>query len=515
MNSSELAASVDSFADLDRDSFAERVRADAETVKDLVRAGKFDNSQSRIGLEYELYGVDDDGALVRLTQPLITQTGFESEVGRHQAELQTRPQPLNEHGLTAQAAELRARFESALSELLDEGIRLVSDGLWTVPPDGETAREYLLDEVTEDGINLARNASTSPRYHAQANSKYNPALQFDAPHARCSDGTVALNSLGNAIQPHYQLCEGSELPTFFRYAIRVAPSVLALGVNSPFFPPSLYENAVDPETVLDTCWMENRIHVFENVMNPVEGSDSVRFPRDVESITEAIDRVVEDDPVVPRQVEAGERFDDQFPHFRYKHGTFWRWIRPVFDGPTRAEASVRVEFRPLPAQPTIRDSVAFLALFAGLMEGLWRHDHPIRDLSWGTAKEDFYAACRHGLDAEIHWIDAEGTPTTDDAVRHAELFEYARAGLRSNGLSAEEAERWLGPLRVRASRSLTPAGWKHRQVRDRVDAGASLEAAIEAVQRRYLDHQTGSLIDGEFTEWAADTPAAGAGSRSS
>lgn len=502
MKHTTVASRVESFADMDRETFNSRVREDARTVKEFIRSGKFDNSQSRIGLEYELYGVDGECHLTRLTQSLINQSGFESEVGRHQAELQTRPQPLGRYGLNAQEAELRARLDAALDEMLDEGVRLVSDGLWTISPRENPAREYLLDEVTENGIDLARNVSDDPRYHAQAHSEYRPALRLDAPHVQCTDGTVALNSLGTAIQPHYQLPEASDLATYFRYALRVAAPLLALGVNSPFFPPSFYEHDADLSNVLESCWMENRINVFESVMNPAEGDRSVRFPRDVESAAEAVDRVVEDDTVVPRAVDVGERFDDQFAHFRYKHGTFWRWIRPVFDGRTRAEANARIEFRPLPAQPTIRDSVAFLAAFAGLLEGLTAHEHPLEELSWETAKEDFYAAARNGLDAEIHWIDAKGDLTTHADKRHAELFKYARLGLRSKGLSAEEAERWLSPLRVRASRHLTPARWKHRNVRQRIDDGASLAEAIRVTQRDYVERQTNSLIEGEFTEWS-------------
>jgi len=52
----------------------------------------------------------------------------------------------------------------------------------------------------------------------------------------------------------------------------------------------------------------------------------------------------------------------------------------VFDGPTPAAANVRIEFRALPAQPTIRDGIAFVAAFAGFIENLPRREHPVASL---------------------------------------------------------------------------------------------------------------------------------------
>ncbi len=41
--------------------------------------------------------------------------------------------------------------------------------MWSIPPAGESAREYLTDSVTDGGVRLATNMSNSVRYHAMAN----------------------------------------------------------------------------------------------------------------------------------------------------------------------------------------------------------------------------------------------------------------------------------------------------------------------------------------------------------
>ncbi|MFB6153202.1 MAG: hypothetical protein ABEJ27_03015, partial [Halodesulfurarchaeum sp.] len=141
----ELAAAVESALALDPDTFDERVREEAEFIKEELRSGTFDNPQGNVGLEWEFYAVvaadaqryrtpGTAGSLARVPRRLLEYVGFEKELGLHNAEMSTTPQPLNAHGLRAQEAEVTARLAAASEPMAAEGLRLVSDGLWTVPP---------------------------------------------------------------------------------------------------------------------------------------------------------------------------------------------------------------------------------------------------------------------------------------------------------------------------------------------------------------------------------------------
>jgi hypothetical protein len=504
MSASELAAAVREALSVDAEQFRERARAEAEQLKAEVREGTYDNTQALVGLELELYGVDarTDG-LRRMSRNLLGLIGFEKELGLHNAEMQTSPEPLTSYGLVAQEKELQAHLAPAQEKVTAEDLRLVADGMWTVPPTGETATEYLTDSVTEDGIVIGTNMSDAVRYHAIANSEYPSRFELDAPHVSLTAETVMPESLITSIQPHYQVPHAPDLPEYFRYALRVAGPLLALGVNSPFFPPDLYDDAPGEEIVAD-AHMEHRIGVFETVLNPSADAPEqpkVCFPPDFGTVEDAIDDIAEDLCIVPREVETGGRFDDRFAHFRHKHGSYWRWVRPVFDGSSRSAANVRIEFRPLPAQPTIRDCVAFEAVFAGLMESLPRREHPVQALPWEQAKENFYAAARDGLAADLRWITGDGAETTAIDRICNELFEHARDGLELRGLSTEEARAYIRPLRERLDRRTTPARWKHDHVKGSVAAGVPLAEAIWGMQAEYIDRQEGTLIEGSFADW--------------
>ncbi|WP_408958606.1 hypothetical protein [Natrinema sp. 74] len=517
MPEEELAARIADVLAVDAVDFRERAEADAEVIKDAVEEGVFDNPQAIVGLEYEFYAVKaDDCTLRRVPRRLLELIGFEKELGLHNAEMVTSPQPLNAPGLAAQESEVKARLQTALDVTQSERMRLVSDGLWTIPPEGEAASTYLTDSVerttvTPDGtdrtVRIATNMSDSARYHAMANTDQaeSAAMRIDAPHVSLSADTVMPESLITSIQPHYQVPHAPDLPDYFNYALRIAGPLLALGVNSPFFPADLYDEDASAEEILRDGWMEHRISIFETVLNdPTTGEGKVRFPRDLETVEEAIDRIAADNTIVPMPVGSGERFDDQFPHFSRKHGTYWRWVRPVFGGPTRSAANARIEFRPIPAQPTVRDSISFLAAVAGLMESLTRLEHPVLELDWQLARENFYAAMVDGLAADLTWITNDGKETTDGLALYEDLLAHAEDGLTNRGLSEEDAAKYLYPLRRRVRQEVTPASWKREQVRAALEDGADFADAIERMQQTYVARQSETLLEGSFADWIGD-----------
>ncbi len=531
---STLADGVREALAVDPEAFTARAEEEAEVVKQGLHDGVFDNHQSIVGFEYEFYAVADgrwseesragEYALMRVPRRLLELMGFEKELGLHNAEMCTSPQPLSDHGLRAQLAEVRARLEAAENCAGVEGMRLVSDGVWTIPPAGETARGYLTDSVEVDGVTVAANMSDAVRYHAMANADgAGQSVALEAPGVSLAADTVMPESLITSIQPHYQVAQAETLPVHFRYALRIAGPLLALGVNSPVLPPDLYEEGWDGERVLADGATENRVHVFESVLNARTAENKVRFPRDIHDVEEAVDRIAGDETLIPMpESDDSDRFDDAFATFRTKHGTYWRWVRPVFEGASRSSANARIEFRPVPAQPTVRDSIAFQAAFAGLMEALPRHEHPVIGLDWEAARDNFYAAVADGIDADMEWIGYDGEHTTGPASAaegawsaeagsgssgngphgmYADLLDHAAAGLRAAGCSEAEADSWLAPLRYRAEHGTTPADWKRERIRDRLEEGDSFAEAVHGMQREYIEKQSETLVSGGFSAW--------------
>ena len=507
MDHATLAEEIDAALSISHEAFSQQVQEEAEYLLEDIHDGMFDNPQAITGFEYELYAVKaQSGTLARVPRRLLEYIGFEKELGLHNAELSTQPLPLNGDGVAAQEAAVRAQIRAATACVETEGMQLVSDGLWTIPPAGETATAYLTDTEDVKGYTLAHNMSAAPRYHAMANTETpaQPAMHLDVPNVSLKAQTVMPESLIASIQPHYQVPVATDLPERFRYALRIAGPLVALGANAPFVPADLYDD-VAPEKILADSWVEQRIPIFETMLNSATVTqDMVTFPHDIDTVEEAITRIATDPVLVPLETEETGRFDDRYASFRMKHGTHWRWIRPVFDGSSRSAANARLEFRPLSAQPTIRDSIAFLAVFAGLMEALPEHDHPLIDQSWKQAEANFYAAAQDGFDATMEWITSDGTVTSDSLVLYRDILEQAAAGLRNAGLDEASIATYLGPLRRRVRYGTTPAAWKRDRVSQQIDNGATLAEAIRTMQQEYIERQQETLFTGDFSEWLED-----------
>jgi hypothetical protein len=471
--------------------FERRVTDQAAGLRDAFAERRFDGGFT-LGLELEGIAVDDEGRLTAVPESLFG-TVCERELGRHNAELNTPVTEFSPRGIDEQAAAVTERVDRVDRAFRDSGRRFVTDGMWTIPPRGG-ALAYLTAIDRDGDVVVPTNMASEPRYYALNDdiTAHGP-VELDVSGCRRTFPTILVESLATSMQIHLQV-PIRQFPDYFNVALRTLGPVLALSTNAPFLPPDLYDVA-DPEAVFDGP-VELRIPVFE-AMN-VSDRGKVRFPRDVESPVDVVERVVDDRRCAPCLREwttdaPREGFADEFWEFLQGQGTCWRWVRPVLgpEGP-------RIEYRPLASQPGVDDVVGLQALVVAVIHGVVVTGHPLPSLPWSAAKESLYAAARNGLDADLAWVTRDGDRTTDLTVIYDEVFELARRGLTDRGLGPARIDDLLGPVAARWDARTTPATWKRRQVRDRLEAGEDLPDAITGMQREYI-RRTESTDS--FAEW--------------
>jgi CBS domain-containing protein len=139
------------------------------------------------------------------------------------------------------------------------------------------------------------------------------------------------------------------------------------------------------------------------------------------------------------------------------NGSIWRWNRPCY-GITEGKPHLRLEFRCLPAGPTVLDEVANAAFLFGLLVAIpEEYGNVASALSFDAAKENFFAAARHGLKAQLTWLD--GKHLAVGALILEQLLPLVTAGLRKANLNSEDIDRYLGVLRERIEKDQTGASW--------------------------------------------------------
>jgi CBS domain-containing protein len=148
---------------------------------------------------------------------------------------------------------------------------------------------------------------------------------------------------------------------------------------------------------------------------------------------------------------------------RLHNGTIWRWNRPCY-GITNGRPHLRIEFRSLPAGPSVVDEVANAAFCFGLLTGALREYGEISRLfPFEEAKENFLAAARHGLKAQLTWI---GGPRGGHGQRYSApalildvLLPLAKSGLKAAGISTGDIDRYLGIIEARVGADRTGSQW--------------------------------------------------------
>jgi len=429
------------------------------------------------------------------------------ELGVHNAEINTDPDAFGATGLEVQTTSIEMRIKKARDAAREDDRELVLDAMWTIPPE-EGSVAYLSDVEERDGVVFAENMRQDPRYVALDNEALRHAggeIDFEVPGFSGSFPTILFESLTSSIQPHLQIPDSESFPAYYNAAIRTLGPLLALTANSPLLPADMYEGVDDPHALVANTHHELRIAAFEQSVNTTE-RPKVRVPEDIESAPEVVDRVVEDElfaPFLREWIEDGGRdgLTDTYWEFDHKRGTYWRWLRCVIGGDpvdgAGDEHSLRIEYRPIPTQPTVKDTVAVQMLTAGLIRGVVAAEHPLAELPWQDAKTSFYNAAREGPDADLAWVTADGQRTTDHDEIYDELFDLARRGLASQEIPETRIDEFLDPIERRHALGTTPSQWKLDRVRDRLDDHDLTEAIFET-QREYYElsreHDT-------FAEW--------------
>ncbi len=491
------------------ETFEGRVATQAADLREAIAAGEFDNRDFSVGLELEVYAVDTEGEMCPTPIPDgVFDSVANKELGVHNAELNTPPNVLDGDGLAAQSECITERFESAQQAARSHGVELVNDAMWTIPPAMGSAA-YLESHERDDGVSIADNMRADPRYIAIDNEVLglcDGGIEFSVPGVEYTFRSILFESLATSIQPHLQIPSAEAFPTYYNAAIRTLGPVVALSTNSPFLPADFYTEVSDPAALVDETHHELRIAAFEQSVNE-SPNPKVRVPRDLESTTDVVDRVIDDDCFAPFLREwlddsPRESFGETYWEFDYKRSTYWRWLRCVIGGDpvdgVSDERSLRIEYRPIPTQPTIPDIVGMQALTVGLIRGLVVADHPLCDLPWESARDAFYSAVESGLDAELAWVTADGERTTDTDEIFGEVFEFARLGLAESGVPEADIEDYLAPIEARWQAETTPSHWKKDRVREHLADGDSLPTAIERMQRTYIER---SRRHASFADW--------------
>jgi gamma-glutamyl:cysteine ligase YbdK (ATP-grasp superfamily) len=154
-----------------------------------------------------------------------------------------------------------------------------------------------------------------------------------------------------------------------------------------------------------------------------------------------------------------DEIPERFSHLRLHNGTIWRWVRPLIGFDADGTPHLRIEQRIFPAGPSIADMMANAALYFGLVKFLAEMgEAPELALPFELARENFYAAAKYGLDAQLNWLN--GNKLDARTLLKEEILPMARQGLYTMNIESGDIDDSLEILEARIATGQTGTAWQ-------------------------------------------------------
>ena len=451
--------------------FAERLHTETALLGEWFDTDIFSPRDRMGGYELEAWLIDSQARPAPLNQTFLKQLDTPMEVtalSRFNVEINDHPQHLSGSAFSRFEASLGATWKQCnrAAESLDA--RLLMIGILPTLKESELTQDNMSDLKRFCALNeqILRLREGRP-------------LELDInghQHLQVAHNNVMLEAATTSFQLHLKIHPRAAKRAMNAAMIASAPMV-AVAANSPW----LFGHDL---------WSETRIPLFEQSVE-VGGFAGARHGplRRVtfgsgyvqKSVFECFIENEQHYPLLlPMTFHDGL---DQMSHVRLHNGTIWRWNRPLIGFDYDGMPHLRIEHRVIPGGPTILDTLANAALFYGLMQTLMTAAIPPEEqLAFSVARDNFYTAAHHGLDAQVTWLN--GTRSNVQKLLLEQLLPMARQGLQQLEIDVDDINRYLGIIEARLLTGQTGTVWQRAYVEQHGDDLAAMTQAYHAHQEK-------------------------------
>jgi CBS domain-containing protein/gamma-glutamylcysteine synthetase len=463
-------------------AFMRSLLADVSALERMIEAGRIESGVRRIGAEQEMFLIDRAMRPAPVAMEVLKNANdhrLTTEIGKFNLEANLSPRPLCGPGLR--------EMEGELSELI-AAARRAAQGC-----EADVLLTGILPTIRQSDLTLD-NLAPIPRYHElnRAMSQlrggaFNIHIKgFDELHAMHDN--VMFEACCSSFQVHLQVGP-EEFARLYNLAQAISAPLLAVAANSPLL-------------IGHRLWSETRVALFQHSTDERSSARQARshpprvsfgegwitdsvveiFREEIARFRVILTKQIEEDPF--ELLARGE--PPKLAALRLHNGTVWRWNRPCY-GVNDGIAHLRIEHRSMPSGPSVIDEMANAAFFYGLMTALPGECGEIEKLmTFDDAKNNFFAAARHGLKAQLTWVDGRDYPASTLILEY--LLPAAREGLKQAGVEVEDRDRYLDVIGERVERDQTGAQWALRSLAA-MDGRGARETRHRALTEAILEQQ--------------------------
>lgn len=466
-------------------AFTRAVLDDLAGLERMLDGEQFETGVRRIGAEQEMFLIDRERQpapiAVEILERLHGDPRLTTELARFNLEANLTPQIFGSDCLSRMEQDL-----VGLIRLVDGAARELGCGvaLTGILPTLRLAH-LSLDNMTPNPRYFELNKAISALNDGAFSIVIKGLDELDITH-----DNVLMEAANTSFQVHFQVAPG-EFAALYNLAQAISAPVLAAAVNSPLL-------------LGQRLWNETRVALFQRSVDARSATHKARArPTRVSFgdawIEKSILEIYKDDITKFRIMLSTDAIEEnplkvldtggvpELRALRMHTSTVWRWNRACY-GIHEGKPHLRIENRILPAGPTVIDEIANAAFFFGLMASM-SNQYPRIDevMSFDDAKANFFAAARHGLNAQFNWVGGD-RHTAHDLIMN-ELLPNARQGLENHKIAQADVDRYLGVIEERVRSQQTGSQWALSSLRKMDEAPLdvrmrSLTAAIYKNQHK-------------------------------
>lgn len=471
--------------------FIKNLIKDIQALEHMLDREMFENDIKRIGAEQEMCIVQNKNnkpALIcmEVIEKLGTNcTWLETELAKFNLETNLTPRVFEQSCLSDMEGEIMdylAQINTALQSF-----------------DAQIALTGILPTLQKFNLELD-NLTPKVRYRALMDSiidqseggNFELKIEgIDELHLRHSSPLI--EAANTSFQVHLQVSQ-HEFVKMYNIAQAIAAPVLSIATNSPL-------------VFGRRLWHESRIALFQQALDTRltrnhmrEKSPRVQFGKDW--LNHSILELYKEDIARFRILMTADEEQDslevleqgitpKLKALQVHNSTVYRWNRACYGISDNGQPHLRIECRVLPAGPTPQDEVANAAFWLGLMIGIADQYDDIREeLSFADVSDNFKKAAKFGIDTRFNWIGDRKISATKLIVK--ELLPIAKAGLKKQGVSDQDIDKYLGIIEARAKQHMTGARWLLRSFTS-LKQGFSREEASVILTAQMIKNQNSGL----------------------
>ncbi len=464
--------------------FVRHLLNDVEAMTYMLEHDWFEDDIIRIGAEQELCIVDASYKPAPKNIELLNQINNKdivTELAQFNIEFNLQPHELTSNCFRLLEEEILDKMDQVLSHTKALDLEPVMAGILPTIRKSDLAQENITPYERYKLLINVLNKLRGSKIELKIGGTDELMVQHDS---------ALMEACNTSFQVHLQT-RPKEFADQYNFAQVIAAPIMALAVNSPLLfgkrlwhetRIALFQQSVDtrkkvehlreksPRVVFGTKWLEQSIVEL--------------YKEDIARYEIILNADIDQDSLQMVQ-------DGQVPELRalnINNGTIYRWNRPCYGISANGKPHLRIENRILPSGPSVLDEVANAAFWIGLMHG---NNEDMADVtarfSFDDAKNNFFAACRYGINSYFHWIDGQRIDAIE-LIRNR-LIPMATKGLEKANIDQQDIERYMSVIQNRVDHKVTGSSWMLSsfndmiKISDREEASTAITAKMIEMQR--------------------------------